>query len=93
MILESFTKINMNDYSGAFQPDFSQSMQPQQAPQAPQAPQGSQYPALPNAYGLGQVQQPQAQPQPMNKQGGQETMGSYLNGANPWDFQGASNIR
>lgn len=79
----------INDYSAAFQPDFSQYMQaPQQAPMQP-APQASTYPALPNAYGLGQVDAYAQQKQ----QAQQQMMADSSRGANPWSWQGESNAR
>lgn len=86
-----------NDYSAAFQPDFSQYSQPAQGQQPSQA---SSYPALPNAYGLGQVQQ-QQQPvqQPVDayaqqKQEAQMQMtANSSHGFNPWSLQGESNSR
>lgn len=87
-----------NDYSGAFQPDFSQSLQqPTQQQQTPQ--QASSYPALPNAYGLGQVQQPQQQQQQpdayaqQKQQAEQQMMANSSHGFNPWSLTGESMAR
>lgn len=87
----------MNDYSSAFQPDMSQFMQPQQA-QGQKPSQASSYPALPNAYGLGQVQQPQQQqaaqdPYAQKQQAQQQMISDSSKGAGPWDFVGVSNVR
>ena len=82
-----------NDYSSAFQPDFSQ--QPAQGQQPSQA---NSYPALPNAYGLGQIQQPQQQApidayaQQKQEQQAQMTANSS-HGFNPWSLQGEANSR
>lgn len=83
-----------NDYSAAFQPDLSQYMQaPQQAPMQP-APQASTYPALPNAYGLGQVQQPAQDPYAQQKQQTQtQIVADSSRGFSPWSISGESNAR
>lgn len=86
----------MNDYSSAFQP----LQQPQAQPQGQLAPQASTYPALPNAYGLGQVQQQQQQPAAapvdpyaQQKQQNQQMMTDSSRGFSPWSGIGESNAR
>lgn len=85
----------MNDYSQVFQPDLSQFMQaPQQQAQGQFAPQANSYPALPNAYGLGQVQQQPQDPYAQQKQQQQnQMMADSSRGFSPWSISGESNAR